>query len=116
MPDIRQYPTSHADMANAILGGFARLRAVPAAGTAVTPSPSMQSARPQPAMANDEAAIATGHRERRVLLAKRRAEQQIELTIEAWLRLGHVVTPEQARMLAGIAVAAYTDTLAHARR
>ena len=115
MPVIRQYPTSHLAMAYAILGGFARLRAVPAAGTAVTPSPSMQSARPQPVV-NDEAAIARGHRERRKLLAVRRAEQQVELTIEAWLRLGHVVTPAQARMLAGIAVAAYTDTLAHARR
>jgi len=116
MAQTNYQPTEDSrSMANDVLRrvGALTLRAGSAPGTAAAP-PQSESARPS--FVNDEAAIERGHRERRVLLAKRRAEQQVELTIEAWLRLGHVVTPAQARMLAGIAVAAYTDTLAHARR
>jgi hypothetical protein len=70
----------------------------------------------RPPYQQDERSIAQGHAERRLLLAQRRAEQQVALTIEAWCSLGHVVTPGQARMLAGVAVTAYADTLKAARR
>lgn len=68
---------------------------------------------PSPAILNDDAAIAQGHRERRELLARRRAEQQLEAVLVEAKRLG--IQPTAAAIVR-IVVDTYTDTLKMARR
>jgi hypothetical protein len=72
--------------------------------------------RPKPtveAIVNDERLIAQGHAERRLQLAQRRAVQQLEVLLQASQRLGVTVSTDA---MARTCIAAYTDTMAVARR
>ena len=108
--------TTTPDLASTVFSMLSMSNHLAAAPALETAASSRQPVSVPPPYQQDERSIAQGHAERRLLLAQRRAEQQVALTIEAWCSLGHVVTPGQARMLAGVAVTAYTDTLAAARR
>ena len=116
MADTQQYtkPRQHAlDLASMIkssLYGFNARVAAPTLETAVT---SRQSVSVPPPYQQDEAAIARGHAERRLLLAQRRAEQQLTVIMSEASRLGVTLSVET---LARTAIAAYVDTMKVARR
>ena len=106
------YAPSTADFATNIWKMLAAptLAAAPALETAVT---SRQSVSVPPPYQQDEAAIARGHAERRLLLAQRRAEQQLTVIMAEASRLGVTLSVET---LARTAIAAYVDTMKVARR
>jgi hypothetical protein len=67
----------------------------------------------RPPYQQDEAAIAAGHAQRRDMLARRRAEQQLAVLLMESQRLGITLNPTQ---MARVVIAAYTDTMSCARR
>ena len=74
----------------------------------------MTHARPSlSSIVNDEAAIQRGHAERRLQLAQRRAVQQLDVLLQASQRLGVTLSTDA---MARTVIAAYTDTMAVARR
>ena len=64
-------------------------------------------------LVNNEQQIAQGHRERRAMLAQRRAEQQLTVLLLESQRLGVTLSTEA---MARTCIAAYTDTMNCARR
>ena len=115
MPNAVHSTTTHEDsrsMANDVLRRFGALtrRAGSAPGTAAAP-PQSESARPS--FVNDEAAIERGHRQRRELLARRRAEQQVEILRTESARLHVELSVEQ---ITAVAIDTYRACMAVARR
>lgn len=90
-----QYPTASLDLANMVrssLFGFNARAGGPA--TLPTAAPP-QSAPARPPYQQDEVAIAAGHAQRRDMLARRRAEQQLTIVMQDSQRLGVQVSTEQ---------------------
>jgi hypothetical protein len=81
-----------ASMVRNSLFGFNARVAAPALGTAVT---SRQPVSVPPPYQQDEVAIAAGHAQRRDMLARRRAEQQLTIVMQDSQRLGVQVSTEQ---------------------
>ena len=127
------------DLASLVHHGLSVLnshRAASTPGTAATPSP-LESAPSDPdpmagyrelearvrararlrqagsPLVNNEQQIAQGHRERRAMLAQRRAEQQLTVLLLESQRLGVTLSTEA---MARTCIAAYTDTMNCARR
>ena len=102
--------TASLDLANLVkasLFGFnARVAAVSTLETAVT---SRQPVSVPPPYQQDEAAIEAGHAQRRDMLARRRAEQQLAVLLMESQRLGIRLNPTQ---MARVVI----DSLATARR
>jgi len=65
------------------------------------------------AIQQDTATIAQGHRERRDALARRRAQQQVELLLQESQRIGVMLSAEQ---ITAVAVDTYLACLAVSRR
>jgi hypothetical protein len=110
----QQYPATALDLASLVrdsLYGF-NARVAASAVTLPAPTPSARSwSAPLPAQ--DGQAIEEGHAQRREMLARRRAEQQVRALMSESQRLGVTLSTAQ---IADVAVTAYTDTLAVARR
>ena len=105
-----QHTLNLAELVKSSLFGFNARAAAPALETAVT---SRQPVSVSPPYQQDEAAIEAGHAQRRDMLARRRAEQQLAVLLMESQRLGIRLNPTQ---MARVVIDAYTDSLATARR